>query len=130
MPLLPACEIFPSEPQVYTPPQSATILAGTPIGPQIGDGGSNAVTERMRSPWAADVNCATSDNTSAGKVRIFMVAHTSGGDYYSWGDEPCGPPTGPSYGNEFFRKATITVTLTIHPLTANLMYWDAQLIQL
>lgn len=130
MPLAPACEIFPSEPTVYTPPQSETVLAGTFIGPSIGDGASNTVIEHMRSPWAADVICSTNDNSDTGRVRIFMVAHTSDGDFYSWGDESCGPPAAPSYGHEFFRKATVTVTLTIQALTSNLNYWQAQLIQL
>jgi hypothetical protein len=36
----------------------------------------------------------------------------------------------PVYGNEFFRKASVTVTLSIQPLTNNLAGWQAQLIQL
>jgi hypothetical protein len=63
-------------------------------------------------------------------VRIFMVAHTTTGDFYSWGDQSCGPPTAPSFGYEYFREATVTVTLTIQPLTGNLVYWQAQLMQL
>jgi hypothetical protein len=129
-PLLPACEIFPSGPKLYTPPQSETVLAGKYVGPGIGNGGSNSVTEYMVSPWAADVDCSTSDNSSTGKVRIVMVAHTSNGDFYSWGNESCGPPEAPSYGHEFYRKATVTVTLSILPLTSNLFDWRAQLIQL
>ncbi len=130
MPLVPACEIFPSEPRVYTPPQSATILAGRSVGPEIGNGASTTVTEHMNSPWAADVDCATNDNSTSGMVRIFMVAHTTTGDFYSWGDQSCGPPTAPSFGYEYFREATVTVTLTIQPLTGNLVYWQAQLMQL
>jgi hypothetical protein len=130
MPLVSACEIYPSEPTVYTPPQSATILAGTFVGPEIGSGTSNTVTEYMNSPWAADVDCATSDNSNTGRVRITMVAHTSSGDFYSWGDQSCGPPEAPSFGQEYFRKATVTVTLSIKSLTSNLFDWQAQLIQL
>jgi hypothetical protein len=129
-PLTLNCEIFPSAPELDNPPQGEAGLAGASIGPQIGSNGPSAVTERMRSPWAADVICATGDNTNTGKARIIMVAHTGGADYYSWGDEPCGPPSAPSYGNEFFRKASVTVTLSIQPLTSNLSYWEAQLIQL
>ncbi len=129
-PLVVNCEIYPSAPQLYTPPQGETILAGTRVGPDIGSDGPSTVTERMKSPWAADVICATGDNSNTGRVRIVMIAHTSGGDYYSWGDEPCGPPSAPSYGNEFFRKATVSVTLSIKPLTGNLSFWDAELIQL
>lgn len=129
-PMTSNCEIYPSTPQLYNPPQGETSLAGTQIGPAIGSSGASEVTEHMVSPWAADVNCATGDNTNTGQVRIVMIAHTSGGDYYSWGDEPCGPPSAPSYGNEFFRKATVTVTLSIQPLTGNLDYWSAQLIKL
>jgi hypothetical protein len=130
MPLMPACEIFPSEPKVYNPPQSETILAGRFVGPEIGNGASTTVTEHMNSPWAADVDCATNDNSNSGMVRIFMVAHTTTGDFYSWGDQSCGPPAAPSFGYEYFRKAPVTVTLTIQPLTGNLVYWLAQLIQL
>lgn len=129
-PLTLNCEIYPSSPQLYSPPQGEAALAGTQVGPQIGNDGPSTVTERMKSPWAADVMCATSDYSNTGKVRIIMVAHISGDDYYSWGDEPCGPPSAPSYGNEYFRKATVAVTLTIQPLTGNLSYWSATLIQL
>jgi hypothetical protein len=84
----------------------------------------------MRDPWAADVNCDTNDNSNTGKVQIVMVAHTSGGDYYSWGNESCGEPVAPSYGHEFFRKASVSVTLSIKPLTSNLFDWYALLMQL
>lgn len=83
----------------------------------------------MRSPWAADVVCSTNDGSSAGQVRIMMVAHITGGDYYSWGLEPCGPMTAPDFGDEFFRKASVTVTLSIQPVTNNLGYWSATLLQ-
>ncbi len=130
MPLTSNCEIYPSPPQLYTPPQSETVLAGTWIGPQIGSSGADSVTENMTNPWAADVYCATNDNTNTGKTQIVMVAHTGNADFYSWGDESCGPPVAPSYGNEFFREATVSVTLTIEPLTNNLQFWYAQFIQL
>ena len=74
--------------------------------------------------------CATNDTSNIGKVQIIMVAHTSGGDYYSWGNELCGEPVAPCYGHESFRKATVSVTLSIKPLTTNLLTWYARFIQL
>lgn len=130
MPLTANCEIYPSAPQLYSPPVGVTVLAGTPVGLQIGDGQPSTVTEHMTNPWAADVRCATSDFTTTGETQIIMVAHSSGVDFYSWGDIACGLPSAPDFGNEFFRKATITVSLSIKPLTNNLSYWDADLIQL
>lgn len=130
MPLVSACEIYPSQPQLHTPSQGETVLAGTQVGPQIGSGGASTDTESMTNPWAADVDCATNDNTNSGKVRIIMVAHTVSGDYYSWGDQSCGPPSAPSYGSEYFRKATASVTLSIEPLRSNLTFWTAEFIQL
>ena len=59
-----------------------------------------------------------------------MVAHTMSGDYYSWGNEACGPPEAPAYGLEFFRDAKVSVTLSIKPLTSNLSAWFAMLFQL
>lgn len=129
-PLLSTCEIYPSPPQLYNPPQGEPVLAGTQVGPLIGSNGPGSVTEHMTNPWAADVDCGTNDNSNTGVVRILMVAHTGSADYYSWGDKPCGPPQAPSYGNEFFRKATATVTLSIRPVTTNLVYWSAEFIQL
>jgi len=76
------------------------------------------------------VVCATNDNSNTGKVQILMVAHTSGGDYYSWGNEACGQPEAPAYGHEFFREASVSVTLSINPLTSNLSGWFAMLYQL
>lgn len=128
--LVPACEIYPSAPQLYNPPQGETTLAGRQIGPKIGSNGVLTATETMSNPWAADVDCATNDNTNSGEVQIIMMAHTSGGDYYSWGDQSCGPPTAPSYGREYFRKASGSMTLSIKPLTGNLAYWYATCIQL
>ena len=130
MPLASACEIYPSPPRLYVPPQGEPGLAGTFVGPAIGENGPNSITEQMSSPWAADVLCGTDGTGGTGKVRIFMVAHTSSGDYYSWGDESCGEMAAPNNGHEFFRQATVTVTLSIFPLTSNLVAWDAQLIQL
>lgn len=130
MSLAAACELFSSALQMYNPPQGESVLAGRFVGPGIGEGVSNSVTERMTSPWTADVDCATSDDSDTGRVRILMVAHSSSGDFYSWGNKACGPPAAPSYGQEYFRKATVTVTLSIQPLTGNLGYWQAQLIQL
>ena len=131
MPLTSACEIYPSPPQISTPPQSESVLAGTPDGPQIGSTGATSATQSMQGPlWAADVICSTKDDSNNGEVQILMVAHTSGGDYYSWGDESCGPPSAPNYGNEFFREATDSITLSIQPLTGNLLSWTAQFLQL
>lgn len=124
------CEIFPSLPQLYTPPLGESGLAGTFVGPEIGNNGPNSITEHMTNPWAADVLCGTNGASGPGKVRIFMVAHTRSGDFYSWGDESCGEMAAPNYGHEFFRKATVTVTLSIYPLTGNLIAWQAQLVQL
>jgi hypothetical protein len=84
----------------------------------------------MKDPWAADVVCATNDGSASGQVEILMVAHTSGGDYYSWGNESCGQPEAPAYGHEFFREAPVSVTLSIKPLTNNLSGWFAMLYQL
>jgi hypothetical protein len=130
MPLASACEIYPSPPQLYTPSQGEPGLAGTFVGPLIGNNGPVSITEQMNSPWAADVLCGTDGTGGTGKVRIFMVAHTNSGDYYSWGDESCGEMAAPNNGHEFFRKATVTVTLSIYPLTTNLVAWQGQLIQL
>ncbi|MEO7001328.1 MAG: hypothetical protein ABI068_05985 [Ktedonobacterales bacterium] len=129
-PLTSNCEIYPSQPQLYTPPQSETILAGAQVGPSIGSGVANRVTEYMRNPWGADVICWTSDNSNNGEVQIIMIAHVGNSQWYSWGDESCGPPSAPDYGNEFFRKASVTVTLFIQPLTSNLDFWDAELLQM
>jgi hypothetical protein len=129
-PLVAACEIYPSPPQLYNPSQGETTLAGRQIGPRIGSNGVPTATETMNNPWAADVDCATNDNTNSGEAQIIMVAHTSGGDYYSWGDQSCGPPAAPSYGHEYFRKASGSMTLSIKPLTGNLASWYATFIQL
>jgi hypothetical protein len=125
-----ACEIYPSPPRFPTSPQAPPGLAGTQVGPSIGHWLASEVTEYMRDPWAADVVCATNDNSNTGKVQILMVAHTSGGDYYSWGNESCGQPEAPAYGHEFFREAAVSVTLSIKPLTSNLSAWFAMLYQL
>jgi hypothetical protein len=59
-----------------------------------------------------------------------MIAHTTNGDYYSWGNEACGQPEAPDFGHEFFRDATVSVTLSIKPLTSNLSAWFSMLYQL
>jgi hypothetical protein len=127
MPLVSACEIYPSPPRMS---QTEPGLAGTQVGSFIGHGSASEVTEYMKDPWAADVVCATNDNSNAGKVQILMVAHTRGVDYYSWGIESCGQPEAPAYGHEFFREASVSVTLSIKPLTSNLAGWFAMLYQL
>jgi|GEM_PF-3045881 len=126
MPLISACEIFPSPPRL-----SATQpgLAGTQVGPLIGHGSASEVTDHMKAPWAADVVCATNDNSNSGKVQLLMIAHTRIGDYYSWGNESCGQPEAPAYGHEFFRDASVSVTLSIKPLTSNSSAWFAMLYQ-
>lgn len=86
---------------------------------RLGKMAPNSITEQMSSPWAADVLCGTDGTGGTGKVRIFLVAHTSSGDYYSWGDESCGEMAAPNNGHEFFRQATVTMTLSIFPLTSN-----------
>jgi hypothetical protein len=127
MPFVSGCEIYPSPPRLS---QAQPGLAGTQVGPIIGHGDSNEVTEYLKDPWAADVVCATNDESNTGKVQILMVAHTRGGDYYSWGNESCGPPEAPAFGHEFFREASVSVTLSIKPLTSNLSGWFAMLYQL
>ena len=59
MALSSACEIYPSPPQLYTPTQGEAGLAGTFVGPAIGENGPDSITERMNSPSAADVLCGT-----------------------------------------------------------------------
>jgi hypothetical protein len=127
MPLVSACEIYPSPPRLS---QAQPGLAGTQVGPLVGHGPASEATEYMKDPWAADVVCATNDESTTGIAQILMVAHTRDGDYYSWGNESCGPPSAPAYGHEFFREASVSVTLSIKPLTSNLSAWFAMLYQL
>jgi hypothetical protein len=126
-PLVSACEIYPSPPRLS---QTEPGLAGTQVGPAIGHADASEVTAYVRAPWAVDVVCATNDESKTGKVEILMVAHTTRGDYYSWGVEACAEPRAPDFGHEFFREATVTVTLSIKPLTSNLAGWSAWFLQL
>ena len=126
-PLVSMCEIYPSPPLLS---QTGAALAGTQVGPEIGRDSASEVTAYMKAPWAADIVCATNDESATGKVQILMVAHTTRGDYYSWGIQSCTEPQAPDYGHEFFRDASVKVTLSIKPMTSNLSSWFAWLLQL
>ncbi len=84
----------------------------------------------MSAPWAADVQCLTRDGSYSGRVRIYMIAHTSSGDYYSFGEESCALFQAPYYGHEFFRSASVSVTLRIEPIDGDIAMWRAALIKL